>query len=66
MREDGTLIIPDDNPKIINQLATLWKLQDPRKVAEGVLSSELIWGDEGDLNEIPGLTDLLTKYLSEM
>lgn len=66
MREDGTLIIPDDNPKIINQLATLWELQDPRKVAEGVLSSELIWGDEGDLNEIPGLTDLLTKYLSEM
>ena len=32
-----------------------------RKVAEGVLAAEFIWGE--DLNAVPGLTDMLTADL---
>jgi tagaturonate reductase len=31
-------------------------------VAKGVLADEFIWGE--DLNQIPGLTELLTKDLA--
>jgi mannitol-1-phosphate/altronate dehydrogenase len=35
---------------------------DVAKVAKGVLADEFIWGE--DLNQIPGLTELLTKDLA--
>ncbi len=45
-------------------LTDLWATGDTRKVAEGVLAAkDLIWGEHGDLNEIPGLTDMVVYYL---
>ncbi len=63
-REDGAPITPQDDQKIMQLLADLWATGDTRKVAEGVLAAdELIWKDHGNLNEIPGLTDMVTAYL---
>ena len=40
---------------------------DTRKVAEGVLAAQdLIWHEHGDLNAIPGLTDLLTESIQSI
>ena len=55
-------IVPNDDPKIIQLLKDLWATGDVRKVAEGVLADDFIWGE--DLNAIPGLTDLLTADLA--
>ncbi len=55
-------IVPNDDPKIMDLLKTLWATGDVRKVAEGVLADEFIWGE--NLNAIPGLTDLLTADLA--
>ena len=67
-REDGTEIVPKDDQKIMDLLTELWATGDTRKVAEGVLAAkDLIWGEEhGDLNNIPGLTDLVTEYLNSI
>lgn len=67
-REDGTEIVPKDDQKIMDLLTELWATGDTRKVAEGVLAAkDLIWGEEhGDLNQIPGLTDLVVKYLDSI
>lgn len=54
-------IVPNDDASIIALLTDLWSAGDVRKVAEGVLSAEFIWGE--NLNDIPGLTDLLTADL---
>ena len=54
-------IVPNDDPAIMNLLKDLWAEGDFRKVAEGVLGAEFIW--EENLNEIPGLTDLVTANL---
>ena len=45
-------------------LKELWATGDTRKVAEGVLAEESIW--KGNLNEIPGLTDLVVEYLDSI
>ena len=42
-------------------LKDLWATGDVRKVAEGVLAAEFIWGE--NLNEVPGLTDLVVADL---
>ena len=55
-------IVPNDDPKIMDLLKSLWATGDVRKVAEGVLADEFIWGE--DLNAIPGLTDLLAADLA--
>ncbi len=55
-------IVPNDDPKIMDLLKSLWASGDVRKVAEGVLADEFIWGE--DLNAIPGLTDLLAADLA--
>ncbi len=55
-------IVPNDDPKIMELLKNLWATGDVRKVAEGVLADEFIWGE--DLNRIPGLTDLLAADLA--
>ena len=47
---------------IVELLKNLWATDDVRKVAEGVLAAEFIWGE--DLNAVPGLTDLLTADLA--
>lgn len=66
-REDGTEIVPNDDKKIMDLLTELWATGDTRKVAEGVLGAkDLIWGVQGDLNKVPGLTDLVTYYLDEI
>ena len=55
-------IVPNDDPKIMDLLKNLWATGDVRKVAEGVLADDFIWGE--NLNAIPGLTDLLTADLA--
>ena len=55
-------IVLNDDPKIMDLLKELWASGDVRKVAEGVLADQFIWGE--DLNAIPGLTDLLASDLS--
>ena len=54
-------IVPNDDAAIVGLLTDLWATGDVRKVAEGVLAAEFIWGE--DLNQIPGLTGLLTADL---
>ena len=51
-------IVPDDDAAILELLKNLWATGDIRKVAEGVLAAEFIWGE--NLNTIPGLTDMLS------
>ena len=64
VREDGAEIVPNDAPEIMALLKELWATGDTRKVAEGVLAEESIW--KSDLNEIPGLTDLVVEYLNSI
>ena len=54
-------IVPNDDAAIVALLKDLWATGDIRKVAEGVLAAEFIWGE--NLNEIPGLTDLVVADL---
>ena len=54
-------IVPNDDAAIVSLLKDLWATGDLRKVAEGVLAAEFIWGE--NLNEIPGLTDLVVADL---
>ena len=54
-------IVPNDDVAIVELLKNLWATGDVRKVAEGVLAAEFIWGE--DLNAVPGLTDMLTADL---
>ena len=54
-------IVPNDDAAIVALLKDLWASDDVRKVAEGVLGAEFIWGE--DLNLIPGLTDLVAADL---
>ena len=63
-RADGTPIQPNDDPRIVGLLSELWQTGDTKKVARGVLAaSDIIWGEQGDLNEIPGLTQRVAEYL---
>lgn len=55
-------IVPNDDQKILDTLKELWASGDTAFVAKYVLGLEFIWGE--DLNLIPGLTELLTTYLS--
>ena len=55
-------IVPNDDAAIVELLKNLWATGDVRKVAEGMLAAEFIWGE--DLNAVPGLTDLLTADLA--
>ena len=54
-------IVPADDTSTIALLKELWSTGDVRKVAEGVLGAEAIWGE--DLNQVPGLTDMLDEKL---
>lgn len=66
-RADGADIVPKDDQKIMDLLTDLWATGDTRKVAEGVLAAdELIWKEHGDLNKIPGMTDMVTDFLNQI
>ena len=57
-------IVPNDDPKIMDLLKDLWATGDVRQVAEGVLGAEFIWDE--NLNEIPGMTDMVTDFLNQI
>ena len=61
VRADGAEIVPNDAPEIMQLLTDLWATGCTKKVAEGVLAAENIWGE--DLNNIPGLADAVKGYL---
>ena len=63
-RADGADIIPNDAPEIMQLLNTLWATGCTRKVAEGVLAAQSIWGE--DLNAISGLPDAVTACLDSI
>lgn len=66
-RADGTEIVPNDDPEIIKLLNDLWATGDYDKIARGVLAAkDLIWKEQGDLNDIPGLTALVAKDLRDI
>ena len=66
-RSDGVAISPNDDQRILDLLTALWQTGDMRKIAEGVLGAdELIWHEHGNLNDIPGLTDMLTSMLEKI
>ena len=65
-RADGAPIEPNDDQKIMDLLKELWATGDTRKVAEGVLAADWIWGEHGDLNKIPGLTDMVEGFLNDI
>ena len=64
VRADGAEIVPNDAPEIMQLLNDLWATGCTRKVSEGVLGAENIWGE--DLNLIPGLTDAVKGYLDDI
>ena len=66
-RADGTEITPNDDPAIIQLLQELWKTGDYTEIAKGVLAAkDLIWKEQGDLNEIPGLTEAVVQDLKSI
>ena len=67
-RADGAPIQPNDAQEIMDLLKNLWATGDTRKVAEGVLgATDIIWKESGqNLNEIPGLTDMVTDFLNQI
>ena len=60
-RADGTAIVPNDDPKNISLMKTLWATGSTQEVAGKILAAEDIWGE--NLNEIPGLADKIVYYL---
>jgi tagaturonate reductase len=63
-RADGAEIVPNDAPEIMGLLTSLWATGSTRKLAEGTLAAQSIWGE--DLNKIPGLTDMVKGYLDDI
>ena len=61
-REDGTEIVPNDAPEIMQLLKDLWATGDTQRIVDGVLSATNIWNGE-DLHDVKGLAELLKKDL---
>ena len=57
-------IVPNDDQAIIDLHAKLWATGCTKTVAEGVLASEMIWGE--DLNAVSGLTEKVIGYLNSI
>jgi len=55
-------IVPADDASTVALLKELWASGDVHKVASGVLGAVDIWGE--DLNEVPGLTAMLSGMLA--
>ena len=64
VRTDGAEIVPNDAPEIMNLLKELWATGCTKKVTEGVLGAEFIWGE--DLNKIPGLAEAVKANLDSI
>ena len=62
-RGDDEIKILDD-VKITTLLTDLWATGCTKRVAEGVLNAEFIWGE--NLNLIPGLTEKIVYYLNSI
>ena len=67
-RADGAPIQPNDAQEIMDLLQQLWATGCTRKVAEGVLgATDVIWKEsKQNLNEIPGLTDMVASFLDSI
>ena len=67
-RADGEPIQPNDAQEIMDLLQQLWATGCTRKVAEGVLgATDVIWKEsKQNLNEIPGLTDMVASFLDSI
>ena len=67
-RADGAPIQPNDAQEIMDLLQRLWATGCTRKVAEGVLgATDVIWKEsKQNLNEIPGLTDMVASFLDSI
>lgn len=67
-RADGAPIQPNDAQEIMDLLTQFWATGDTRKVAEGVLgATDIIWKEsKQNLNEIPGLTDMVEGFLNDI
>lgn len=67
-RADGAPIQPNDAQEIMDLLTQIWATGDTRKVAEGVLgATDIIWKEsKQNLNEIPGLTDMVEGFLNDI
>ena len=61
-RDDGTEIVPNDAPEIMQLLKDLWATGDTKAVTDGVLSAKDSWNGE-DLHDIKGLAELVKKDL---
>ena len=64
VRADGAEIVPNDAPEIMNLLKELWATGCTKKVTEGVLAADFIWGE--DLNKIPGLAEAVKANLDSI
>ncbi len=61
-RADGAPITPNDAPETVELLHNLWATGNITHVARGVLAADMVWHE--DLNQIPGLTDMLAYDLN--
>ncbi len=60
-RRGGDEIVPNDDAAIVSLLKDLWATGDVRKVTDGVLGADFIWGE--DLRRVAGLTDMVASML---
>lgn len=63
-RADGSDIVPNDSCEIIDYVKSAWTGSSTDDVARRVLEAKFIWGE--NLNDIPGLTDLVSSMISEI
>jgi tagaturonate reductase len=57
-------IAVQDDRKTVELLQALWNTGSMEQIAKGVLAAKFIW--DTDLNEIQGLADKVTNYLTEI
>lgn len=63
-RQDGTDIIPNDAPEIMQLLTDLWSKGSVEELVKGVLGAVSIWNE--DLNNIPGLHNRVVYYINNI
>lgn len=63
-RIDGSCIVPNDSQEIIDLVKSAWTMPSVKDVTEKVLGAEFIWGE--NLNNIPGLTDLVSSMINDI
>ena len=63
-RADGTEIVPNDAPEIMEMLTRLWDGGSITDLTEEVLGAVSIWNE--NLNEIPGLTQRVAFYINSI